>query len=57
NVCNNPELHPENMKAWMSDYSAAPEMHVEGVARVAAENAPDAKDGLVVRLDPVDVTE
>lgn len=57
NVCNNPELHPENMKAWMSDYSAAPEMHAEGVARVAAENAPDAKDGLVVRLDPVDVTE
>ncbi|CAE7676784.1 ppsC [Symbiodinium pilosum] len=57
NVCDNPDMNAEHMKAWMSDYNSAPEMHVEGVARVAAESGTTSKGGLVVRLDPVDVTE
>jgi len=54
NVCNNPELNPEYMEAWMADYNTTPEMHVEGVARVAAEKGPTDKGGLMIRLDPVD---
>ncbi|CAE7246703.1 ANK2 [Symbiodinium natans] len=57
NVCDNPDLNPENMKAWMSDYHASPEKEVEGVAKVAAENGPESEGGLVLRLDPVDVAE
>mmetsp|Transcript_23629 Transcript_23629/g.56054 ORF Transcript_23629/g.56054 Transcript_23629/m.56054 type:complete len:284 (-) Transcript_23629:33-884(-) len=53
NVCNNPEMNPEYMEAWMAEYHTGPVMTVEEVAEAAAAS-PTTVGSLCVRLDAVD---